>query len=295
MPILLIRVLIIIAVNGGGEGKTLLTQMLLALTRLLGGSAQVVDADAGNRSIQHATGQGDSISWGAPPTIAPTMLAAYKDINALVIDVGANALTTGFAETLRSVCEAATAEGRLPYILIPHTPNKPGAARGADAAASSFKDCATTLVVRNDRDGSGAFGSTTTDPAISLNNLQPGFLAVRYQSPSSLEDFILNPEPGYALSSGAFAEWLSTFANQPAVSAMFGNPGPISTLQSIPKPGELQYSVRTLRNASDESLRLNHACALAKKAFLTTPPDSPAFVEIAERFQRATLRYLTQP
>lgn len=240
--------------NAGGEGKTLLTLVLIALCCLQEEDVRVLDADIGNWSIRQQVAKGKVLGWGVQ-TIKADDIADDAEGAHMVLDLGANALASATEMTaMVPALQSAFAErGYVTIAFIPVSTNKVGAVGAAIKLADNMKGF-TKIFVKVNRDGSDAYDAELSkQQSIELGHLPTGFQQYFRGPGGGLVNAILDPPDGFLEASRHLAQWLRKFAAQEQIRAIF--PGALRVLEGIPGPtGENRYLVRTLSDATDANL-----------------------------------------
>lgn len=240
--------------NAGGEGKTTLALVKIALCCLEKEAVRVLDADIGNWSMRQHVDTAKVLGWGVK-TIKAEEIADDARGAHQVLDLGANALASATEMTamVPALQSEFAARGYLTIAFFPVSTNKIGAT-GAAAELARNMDGFTKIFVKVDRDGSTAFDAEIEEPnVIQLDHLQTGFQQYFKGPGGGLVNAILDPPDGYREASRHVAQWLRSFAAQEPIATLF--PEALRVLTGIPQPaGRLRFTVPNLDDVTDENL-----------------------------------------
>lgn len=261
---------IVIVSNAGGEGKTLLAQLIQALLQLADEPVVMLDGDAGNQAARVADDNAKVVGWGVDAIKARDILAATRDAH-VIFDLGANSLASAreIAELLPALCEAYAEAGYRTAAFLPVSTNKLGAVEAIKTLAPKIEGFE-KLFVKVNRDGSRAFGGTLEgDDVVEVGHLRPGFQAYVRGPGRTMANAVSQPPAGFGLAAVQVAEWMRDFAVQPPVLDLLG-PVP-AVLDRHERPVDVPgFSVSVIEHATDTALaenirrtRIMHAIAQA--------------------------------
>jgi len=261
---------IVIVSNAGGEGKTLLAQLIQALLQLADEPVIMLDGDAGNQAARVADDNAKVVGWGVDAIKARDILAATRDAH-VIFDLGANSLASAreIAELLPALCEAYAEAGYRTAAFLPVSTNKLGAVEAIKTLAPKIEGFE-KLFVKVNRDGSRAFGGTLEgDDVVEVGHLRPGFQAYVRGPGQTMANAVSQPPAGFGLAAVQVAEWMRDFAVQPPVLDLLG-PVP-AVLDRHERPVDVPgFSVSVIEHATDAALaenirrtRIMHAIAQA--------------------------------
>ena len=249
-------VFLVVVSNAGGEGKTLLSQLMQALWQLLDQPVHLLDGDPGNKAAKVADDTVKVVGWGVDAMKADEIVAATAGHH-VILDLGANSLASAreIVDLLPALQRAYARAGYRTIAFMPVSTNKIGSVGAIQTLASKVMQF-DKLFVRINRDGSGTYdaGLTATD-VIDVGHLSPGFKNYVRQPGTSLASSVSNPATGYGIAATFVAAWMRTFATQPAVRALVGDVPVLIDYE--PPAGELRFGVARLRDATDNALRTN--------------------------------------
>lgn len=251
------RLFIVIVSNAGGEGKTLLAQLIQALLHLAGERVTMFDGDAGNQATKVADDKAKIIGWGVGAIKARDILAATNQGHA-IFDLGANSLASQreIVDLLPALCTAYAEAGYRTVACLPVSTNKLGAVEALKTLASKIEGFE-KLFVKVNRDGSRAFSGTLegTD-VVEVGHLRPGFQAYIRQPGQTMATAVAHPPAGFGLAAIQVAEWMRKFAVQPPVLDLLG-PVP-AILNRHDRPVEMPgFPVNVIEQTSDTALAEN--------------------------------------
>ncbi|MFZ5667805.1 MAG: hypothetical protein ACOY7L_21550 [Pseudomonadota bacterium] len=256
MTSLLQLIFVVIATNAGGEGKTMLAQLLKALWTIAGHPAETLDADAGNRAATSADKTVRQVGWGVQPEIAPKIVEALQG-NHSILDLGANALASKreISDLVPALRDQFAAAGYRCIALMPISTNKLAAGGSVLDLAKALDDFE-TIHVRVNRDSSGNYDPAFNPPeCVDLGHLQPGFQQYIRDVGGSMAQAVLDPPPGYRIAASHVAHWMLAFVQQPMIADLLGPRAAQVILQAYPDtPQGLSFAVRRLSDATDDAL-----------------------------------------
>lgn len=261
---------IVIVSNGGGEGKTLLAQLIQALLQLAGEPVIMLDGDAGNQAAKVADPSAKVVGWGVNAIKARDILAATSDAH-VIFDLGANSLASAreIAELLPAMRVAYAEAGYRTVAFLPVSTNKIGTVEAIKTLAPKIEGFE-RLFAKVNRDGSRAFGGTLEGgDVVEVGHLRPGFQAYVRGPGRTMADAVSRPPAGFDLAAVQVAEWMRDFAVQQPVLDLLG-PVPV-VLGRHERPVEIPgFSVSVIEHATDAALaenirrtRIMHAIAQA--------------------------------
>jgi len=148
---------IIIVSNAGGEGKTLLAQLIQALLQLAGEPVIMLDGDAGNKAAWVADDNAKVVGWGVDAIKATDILAATQGSH-VILDLGANSLASAreIVDLVPALRKTYAGAGYRTIAFLPVSTNKLGAVAAIKALAPKIAGFEKVFVKVN-RDGSRAF------------------------------------------------------------------------------------------------------------------------------------------
>ena len=256
MSSLLKLVFIIVATNAGGEGKTMLAQLLKALWLIAGQPVETLDADAGNRAVRSSDSAVRPVGWGVQTSVAPEIVATLLG-NHVSLDLGANALASKreIADLVPALrLQFAAADYRC-LALMPISTNKLGAGGSLMGLADELEGFE-KIGVRVNRDASGNYDPEFSPAAcVELGHLSPGYQEYIRKFGGSMAEAVLNPPPGYRIAASHVGHWMLQFLKQPLIADLFG-PRPAEVIrQAYPEqPHQTSFQVLHLSNVTDEAL-----------------------------------------
>lgn len=248
---------IIIVSNAGGEGKTLLAQLIQALLQLAGEPVIMLDGDAGNQAARVADDDAKVVGWGVPAIKARDIVAATKHAH-VILDLGANSLASGreIVELLPTLGTGYAKAGYRTVAFMPVSTNKLGAVGAIKALASRIEGFE-KLFVKVNRDRSRAFeGTLEGSDVVELGHLRPGFQAYIRQPGQTMANAVSHPAEGFGLAAIQVAEWMRRFAVQKPVMNLLGSVPAVLDWHDRPVdvPG---FAVDLLKHATDAALAEN--------------------------------------
>jgi hypothetical protein len=248
---------IVIVSNAGGEGKTLLAQLIQALLQLAGEPVIMLDGDAGNQAAKVADDNAKVVGWGVDAIKARDILAATSDAH-VILDLGANSLASAreivdLLPALRSIYAEA---GYRTIAFLPVSTNKLGAVEAIKALAPKIEGFE-KLFVKVNRDNSSAFaGELEGTDVVAVGHLRPGFQAYIRQPGQTMAKAVAHAPPGFGLAAIQVAEWMRGFAVQPPVLNLLG-PIP-AILNRHARPVEVPgFPVNVIAHTADAALAEN--------------------------------------
>lgn len=287
------RSVILAPVNAGGVGKTMLAMIVEFLAVLCGRNYWVLDTDNGNRSMSHRSNRVSAIAWGLDESTVEQMVTRFKTHDVVIVDIGANLLSTAAGALIMLFVEKLRAEGFNVCSLLPITATKSGAVQSTLMAAARVSPVSdVTIIVENDASGTGGFSNDLESaglPSVSLKYLPPGYqdyLARR--GGEGLHNLITQPTSDYTMAAGALAKWICAFASQPAMADVIGR----NVIQQLVRlashaPGPLLFTLKNISCVSDAALQSNEQAYLAHQLLvdpLTGPDD---LLKAADRYRSA--------
>lgn len=249
-------IFLVIVSNAGGEGKTLLAQLMQALWQLLDEPVHLLDGDPGNKAAKVADNTAKVVGWGVDAMKADEIVAATAGHH-VILDLGANSLASAreIVDLLPALQRTYAAAGYRTIAFMPVSTNKIGSVGAIQTLALKVVQFE-KLFVRINRDGSGTYdaGLTATD-VIDVGHLAPGFQNYVRRPGTSLATSVSSPDIGYNIAATFVATWMRTFATQQAVHALVGDVPVLIDYE--PPPGELRFGVTRLKDTTDEALTSN--------------------------------------
>ncbi|PZU56389.1 MAG: hypothetical protein DI547_16710 [Sphingobium sp.] len=254
----LIRLLFIVIIsNAGGEGKTLLAQLIQALLQLAGDPVIMLDGDPGNQAAKVADDNAKVVGWGVDAIKAPDILAATNHAH-VILDLGANSLASAreIVELLPALRTTFAEASYRTVAFMPVSTNKIGAVEAIKTLASKIEGFE-RLFVKVNRDNSRAFGGTLEgDDVIDVGHLRPGFQAYIRQPGQTMANAVAHPPKGFGLAAAQVAEWMRDFAAQPPVLDLIGSIP--KTLGQHDRPVAVPgFPVNVIEHATDAALTEN--------------------------------------
>ncbi|RIX31848.1 nucleotide-binding protein [Sphingomonas edaphi] len=291
--------LILIINNGGGDGKTTWSEILMALARFAGRSVAVLDVDPGLRgfSTRNGPSSADRLEWSGEfddHRELPDWLNEVKAQDIAVVDTGANLLSAGqeVSGRLQEIAAHVHAQGGRLIIQAVTSPNKAGSGASVKDLYEQFGSTMEFAVIRNQRDGSELFGKEIDQlpvPKVTVPYVPPGLQAYRLRRALPLDQIILNPEPGFAMASALMAAQLGQIAKSAHVRSIVGD-GVRETLQPLMK--DLQHfegtSAKTLMAISDTGLLASRGlCSNLASFSKLDPAQLEVFIPAAQALHAA--------
>lgn len=248
---------IVIVSNAGGEGKTLLAQLIQALLQLAGEPVIMLDGDAGNQAAKVADANAKVVGWGVDAIKARDILAATSHAH-VILDLGANSLASAreIVELLPALRDAYADAGYRTVAFLPVSTNKLGAIEAIKTLAPKIEGFE-KLFVKVNRDGSRAFGGTLEgSDVVEVGHLRPGFQAYIRQPGQTMATAVSHPAAGFGLAAVQVAEWMREFAVQLPVLDLLGSAPAILDRHEHPVeiPG---FAVNVIEHATDAALAEN--------------------------------------
>jgi len=245
-----------ILTNAGGEGKTTLTLLVRAILDLAGIDSLAIDADQGNWALKNRSGDDiatDVLAW-SPRHGAAAKIVSKAARKFAMMDTGANMMAAGqpIGELVFELQKRFAEDGYRTAALIPVSPNKSGAAEGANFLSDRL-DNFEKFMVLNHRDKSGNFGNVRDDvPAISVDHLQSGLQAYLDQHDWRIAEVLTDPATRSTRASAHIGEWVRAFASDPNVRDLLTSPVCYSAISRLPAmPLQIRYNIATLADTSD--------------------------------------------
>lgn len=240
--------------NAGGEGKTTLALVMIALCCLEQEAVRVLDADIGNWSMRQHVDTAKMLGWGVQTIKAVDIVDDAQGAHQ-VLDAGANALASATEMTamVPALQSEFAARGYETMAFFPVSTNKVGATGAVSELARKMYGF-TKIFVKVDRDGSTAFDAELEEPnVIELDHLQTGFQQYFKGPGGGLVNAMLDPPDAYREASRHVAQWLRNFAAQEPIATLF--PEALRVLKGIAQPaGKLHFTVPNLENVTDANL-----------------------------------------
>jgi hypothetical protein len=281
----------------GGEGKTWTTEVLHCIADLIGASVALGTNDGTNAALVALVGKENvaSLSWEADAQRGRTVVNRHLSKDLICIDVGANSdpLDRRFLDFSHGAREAAANAGARYIVVIPSATNKGGGLGSAITTVEAYAaEGFETVLLLNDRDGSGNYGDTTKIPSWvtvgGLQNIQPGIMAYRISKEGMpLSSVINGADQDYVKARGILRNAVLEAAHSDWMSSIFWWSGALSGLPKPDAPPDLMKFVRTIEMASDESLLRNERYTAAYKAFMRADPNGPNFESCARALHEA--------
>jgi len=249
-------IFLVIVSNAGGEGKTLLAQLMQALWQLLGQPVHVLDGDPGNKAAKVADDTARVVGWGVDAMKADHIVAATAGQH-VILDMGANSLASAreIVDLLPALQRAYAAAGYRTIAFMPVSTNKIGSVDAIKDLAPKIQHFK-KLFVKVNRDGSGTFDEGLgTANAVNVDYLAPGFQNYVRGPGVSLAKGVSTPPAGYNLAARYVAEWMRSFVTQASVHDVLGDVAALAPCD--PPLGLLRFKVLRLEDATDGALREN--------------------------------------
>lgn len=282
-----------VVVPHGGEGKTFVSERIDCIASYLGVEVALGTNDGTNKALASLAGpeRVAEFSWDADVERAKTIIMRQRSKKLVCFDVGANsdATDTRFLNFAHGAREAAMLLQARFIMLVPSATNKGGGLTTAASAAEVYhSEGFETILLLNDRDGSGNFGDLTKLPkGIEVGrvaHLAPGFQAYRKsREGDSLYSVITQPTEGYNQASAIMRSQVLTDARSNWMAKVFWWEG---ALGGLPEPEALPFlkkHVSTMAMASDTSISTNITYTAAYEAFRRASPDDADFVLLARK------------
>ena len=249
-----ILLFIVIVTNAGGEGKTMLGQLIRALLELAGEPVYVLDGDAGNRAAKVADDTAVTLGWGAKAMVSEAIVAASSG-NHVILDLGANALASAreIADLLPALRTRFAEAGYRTVALMPVSTNKVGAVEAIKELAPNLLGFE-KLFVQVNRDGSDHYaGNWPEATTLRVGHLYPGFQMLIREPGMSLVRIVTDPPQDRQLAAAYIARWMRNFADQTAAKDLLGGTPP--ALASFgTDPGALRVVINSLEMTTDSQL-----------------------------------------
>lgn len=293
----LLRVIIFIAVNSGGVGKTLIAEIFDAIAQLLNIEAQFASYDHGNHALRKSLGEKVIRIEGTPDFARGRKIIEDKfTAPLLVVDCGANSLfgphaALGMGQGMQ---KQAQKEGHRFFSLSPAGAGKIGGLDSAINACRSMKDLdMNSRLILNDMNGSGSFGRESIPEGIPVDeipHLPAAFQSMRVAYGMSIYDMIAQPKPGYEEAGRHTLAWLLKAAEAPIFKEVFGD-----HLEKLPavsggSTGVL-FHVQTVEDVHNDRLIANGEMKPAFNAVLHGDSDDTALLQNARKLRDAYSRY----
>ena len=227
------RIAIANLAQGGGDGKTWTSQLMITICKLLDIELLVLDADQGNRALSLLEPNAQAIDiMEEPKVLLGDVLQSLPNGEAVVLDLGANTFadSVNFLNFLFQLGFELQDRGYSVHALWIVSTNKVGAAEGLKPIARQYESAYSPVWVFNDRDASGNMPEGF-QPAIVVRNLHPGFVSLVNEGGGFLP-LIRDGKPGYQLSCNHVAAYVWRFANQSGIRNIFGDEA-IDSLEPI--------------------------------------------------------------
>lgn len=249
-------IFIVIISNAGGEGKTLLAQLLQAIWMLAGEPVELLDGDQGNMAAKVADKNARVVGWGVNALRAPEIFEATNGSH-VILDLGANSLAShreivGLLPALRRLFADA---GYRTVALMPVSTNKIGAVDAILDLEPKIVDFE-TLFVRVNRDNSNSF-----DPglegrsSVDVGHLRPGFQKLIRSPGASIFSVASTPPPAHCVAGAYVADWMRRFAAQSPIVDLIGDKAnPKLDEKSRQRPGPIRFPVMSLLDTTNDAL-----------------------------------------
>lgn len=248
---------IVIVSNAGGEGKTMLAQLLQGLLQLADEPVIMLDGDAGNQAAKVADTSAKVVGWGVGSIKAPDILAATRNAN-VILDLGANSLASQreIVDLLPALAREYAQAGYRTVAFLPVSTNKIGAVDAIKALGPKIEGFE-KLFVKIDRDGSSVFGGTLEgDNVVKVEHLWPGLQAYVRRPGQTIASSVSHPDPGFNLAAARVAGWMQSFAGQGPIIELLGRNA--TAIHRYVRPLDaLRFSVSSLDRANDIALADN--------------------------------------
>jgi hypothetical protein len=257
MPNLLL-LFVLILTNAGGEGKTTLALLLRSVLDLAGIDSFAIDADPGNWALKNRSGDDvatDVLAW-SPRAGAAAKIVANANGKPIMMDAGANMMATGqpIGELVFELQKCFANQGYRTAALIPVSPNKSGAAEGANILSDKI-DGFDKFIVLNHRDKSGNFGRIREDLAtVTVSHLEPGLQAYLDQHGWRIAHVLTDPRTSSSRAAAHVGEWVRAFASDGGVRSLLTGEVCDLAISRLPcRPPRMRFQVSTLADTSDAS------------------------------------------
>lgn len=280
-----------ISVPQGGEGKTFTAERIDCVASILGLDVALGTNDTTNAALAGLAGPDrvKTFDWSYDAERGKTIIMRERSKKIVCFDIGANsdAGDTRFLDFAHGAREAAAKLGARFVMLVPSATNKGGGLNTAVNAAGVYRsEGFETILLLNDRDGSGNYGDLTLIPddfeVGRISHLAPGFQAYRKsREGDSLYSVITRPTPGYEQASAIIRNHVLKDARSNWMAKVFWWDGALDNLPEPTVQPKLIKHVNTMAAASDQSLANNARYAAAYDAFRQASPDDAGFMTLA--------------
>jgi len=280
-----------ISVPQGGEGKTFTAERIDCVAGFLGLDIALGTNDTTNAALAGLAGPDrvKTFDWAYDAERGRTIVIRERSKKIVCFDIGANsdASDTRFLDFAHGAREAAARLGARFVMLVPSATNKGGGLNTAVNAAGIYRsEGFETILLLNDRDGSGNYGDLSLIPKElevgRIPHLAPGFQAYRKsREGDSLYSVITRPTVGYDQASAIIRNHVLQDARSNWMRKVFWWDGALDGLPAPTAVPKLMKHVSTMAMASDKSISRNIAYTAAYEAFRRASPDDADFVQLA--------------
>lgn len=245
---------VVIVTNAGGEGKTMLGQLIQALLELAGKPVFLLCGDAGNRAAKVADPTAATLGWGAKAVVSEAIVAASSG-KYVILDLGANALASAreVTELLPALRTRFAEAGYRTVALMPVSTNKLGAVEAIKELAPNLRGFE-QLFVQVNRDGSDNYaGDWPEATTLRVGHLYPGFQMLIREPGMSLVRIVTDPPQDRRLAAGYIARWMRNFADQMVVKDFLGGVPPVLASFGT-EQADLRVVINSLEMTTDRRL-----------------------------------------
>lgn len=281
--------LVIVLTNAGGEGKSLIAQLLKALFLLADQAVEIVDGDVGNRATRLADPTALSLGWGFGPDTAQQIFQTTSGKN-VVLDLGANAMASGqYHELIFGLQQRFTAAGYRCMAFLPVTPHKTGAAEGVRKLGEQLAGFE-PIYVKNNKDGSGNFeGSFKGLTTLDLGYLQPGLVEYLKRDGETIHSSIVRPPKNFEKAGHIIADWTRQLVGTNTVLSKMLPQAKIELAKFPKPPSPIRFSIGDIASATDAKLAINMHKSTVLSAIERGGFTSENLRAVADRLDNGTL------
>lgn len=216
---------LIITSNAGGEGKTMICKLILAILRLAGvTNIRTFDADPGNWTLANSVPLTKAVGWYVDEKAAPIIAADCMGAHT-IIDPGANAFAGSeqFARLVRALGSEFRNAGYRTIAFGPVSTNKDGALDSMVELTDHYAEF-DRIYVKVNRDGSGNYMGDVAKlehtATIEISHFDPGFLSVLADHKEAWDEAVTHPLEGFQIAGAYIGEIFADVADQLAALAV---------------------------------------------------------------------------